>query len=235
MKALILAGGKGRRLMPYTTTIPKPLMPIGNHAILEIVVRQLKMKGFEEIIMATGHLGELIMAFFNEGQKFGVNIKYTKESQPLGTAGPLALIKDDIDDSFLVMNGDILTTIDYSKLMKYHKEKKGIATVALKRREVNIDFGVTEINSDEEIVKYIEKPTNNYLVSMGVYVFEKRIFEYIKPDEYLDFPDLVGKLINNHEKINGYIFDGYWLDIGRHDDYERANKEIGNIYDELFK
>lgn len=235
VKALILAGGKGRRLLPYTTTIPKPLVPIGDHAILEIVVKQLKSNGFNEIIMATGHLGELIMAFFEDGQEYDVKIKYTKEAKPLGTAGPLAQIKDDIDDSFLMMNGDILTTLDYSELIKYHKEREGIATVALKKREVNIDFGVTEINKDKEIVNYTEKPTHDYLVSTGVYVFDKRIFEYVNPDEYLDFPDLVLKLLKNHEKINGYIFDGYWLDIGRPDDYERANREIEEIYDKLFK
>lgn len=234
MKALILAGGKGRRLMPYTTTIPKPLMPIGDKAILEIVVKQLKNKGFNEIIMATGYLGELIMSYFNDGQKYGVNIKYTRETEPLGTAGPLALIKDDIKEPFLVMNGDILTTIDYRKLIDYHKEKKGIATLALKNREVNIDFGVTEVNDDHEIVKYTEKPTNEYLVSMGVNVFDQRIFDYIKTGEYLDLPDLIRKLIKNDEKVNGYIYDGYWLDIGRHEDYQRANNEFGEIYPELF-
>lgn len=234
MKALILAGGKGKRLMPHTATIPKPLMPVGNHTILEIVVKQLKNNGFKEIIMATGHLGELIMAFFEDGHSYGVKIKYTKESKPLGTAGPLAQIKDDIDDSFLMMNGDILTTLDYSALIKYHKEREGIATVALKKREVNIDFGVTEINEHKEIVNYTEKPTHNYLVSMGVYVFDKRIFEYVKPNEYLDFPDLVLDLIKKQEKINGYIFDGYWLDIGRPDDYDKANREIEEIYDKLF-
>ncbi|MCE5214534.1 MAG: NTP transferase domain-containing protein [Methanobacterium sp.] len=235
MKALILAGGKGRRLMPYTTTIPKPLMPIGDHAILEIVVKQLKLRGFNEIFMATGHLGELIMSYFDDGEKFGVNIKYTRELEPLGTAGPLTLVKDEIDDSFLVMNGDILTTIDYSKLMKYHQDNNGIATVALKRRDVNIDFGVTEINDADEIIKYTEKPTNHYLVSMGVYVFDKRIFEYIKPGEYLDFPDLVNELLKNQETVNGFVFDGYWLDIGRPDDYERANNEIKGLYPELFQ
>lgn len=234
MKALILAGGKGTRLMPYTTTIPKPLMPIGNQAILEIVIKQLKTHGFDEIIMATGYLGEIIMAFFNDGEKYGVKIKYTKETKPLGTAGPLSLIKNDIDESFLMMNGDILTTLNYSDLINYHNQKGAIATVALKKRDVNIDFGVTDIDEDNRIVAYHEKPTLNYMVSMGVYVFDKRIFEYIKTDDYLDFPDLVKQLLQNGETVNGYVFDGYWLDIGRHDDYEKANMEIDDIYDELF-
>lgn len=229
MKALILAGGKGRRLMPYTTTIPKPLMPVGDKAILELVVKQLKEHGFDEIFMAIGYLGELIRAFCGDGSKFGVKIKYTTEEKPLGTAGPLNLVKDEIDDTFLMMNGDILTDLSYSDLVDYHNKNGGIATVALNKREINIDFGVTELDDQNIINNYIEKPSISYLVSMGVYVFSKEIFGYIEPDKYFDFPDLVLKLIENGEKINGYIFDGYWLDIGRHDDYQKANREIEKI------
>jgi len=235
MKALILAGGKGRRLRPYTTTIPKPLMPIGDHAILEIVIKQLKYCGFDDIIMSIGHLGALLMAFFDDGNKYGVNIKYIKEENPLGTAGPLSLVRDEVEGPFLMMNGDVLTDLDYSDLMEYHKNKGNIATVALNRRVVNIDFGVTEVNEDNEIVGYKEKPVIDYLVSMGVYVFDKRILDYIEDDKYFDLPDLVNKLMESGETVNGYIFDGYWLDIGRHDDFERANREIKDIYSKLFK
>lgn len=235
MKALILAGGKGRRLRPYTTTIPKPLMPIGDHAILEIVVQQLKYCGFNDIIMSIGHLGELLMAFFGDGSKYGVNIEYKKEENPLGTAGPLSLVKDEVDGPFLMMNGDVLTDLDYSDLMEYHKKKGSIATVALNKRVVNIDFGVTEVNEDNQIVGYKEKPVIDYLVSMGVYVFDKRILDYIEDDKYFDLPDLINKLMKSGETVNGYIFDGYWLDIGRHDDFERANREIKDIYSKLFK
>jgi NDP-mannose synthase len=233
MKALILAGGKGTRLRPYTTTIPKPLMPIGDKAILEIVVEQLKYCGFDEIIMSIGHLGELIMAFFGDGSKYDVNIKYTKEEKPLGTAGPLSLIKNDVEGPFLMMNGDILTDLDYSDLMDYHKKKRNIATVALNKRVVNIDFGVTEVNEKNLIVGYKEKPVIDYLVSMGVYIFEERILEYIEDEKYFDLPDLINKLLNNGETVNGYIFDGYWLDIGRHDDYEKANKEFDEVFTNL--
>lgn len=234
MKVLILAGGKGTRLRPYTTTIPKPLMPIGNQAILEIIVKQLKSYGFTDLVMATGYLSELIMAFFGDGNKYGTKIKYSKETKPLGTAGPLALVKEDMTETFLVMNGDVLSTIDYNELVTFHKEKKGILTIALNERQAKIDFGVTEINDDNKIVDYIEKPSLNYLVSMGIYVFEKRIFDYIKPNEYLDFPDLVKKLIIKGENVNGYIFNGYWLDIGRHDDYEKANSDFNDISNKLF-
>lgn len=235
MKALILAGGKGRRLMPYTTIIPKPLMPIGDKAILEIVVQQLKYCGFNEIILSIGHLGELMMAFFNNGDKHGVKIDYVKENEPLGTAGPLSLVSDQMDETFLMMNGDILTDLDYSKLIDYHKQKNGILTVALNKRKVNIEFGVTKVDETHRIIDYIEKPSFDYLVSMGVYVFEKRVLDYIEPNQYLDFPDLVKKLIENDEIVNSYVFDGYWLDIGRHDDYEKANREVDEIYGRLFK
>ncbi len=235
MKALILAGGKGRRLMPYTTIIPKPLMPIGNKAILEIIVQQLKYHGFDDIILSIGYLGELMMAFFNNGNKYGVKIDYVKEDEPLGTAGPLSLVNDQINGPFLMMNGDILTDLNYSELIDYHKRKKGILTVALNKRKVNIEFGVTQVDESNRIINYIEKPTFNNMVSMGIYVFEKRILDYIEPNQYLDFPDLVKKLIENDEIVNGYPFEGYWLDIGRHDDYEKANQEVDKIYDQLFK
>lgn len=235
MKTVILAGGKGRRLKPYTTAFPKPLMPIGDKPILEIVVRQLKSYGFDEITLAVGHLAELIMTFFNDGNKYGVKIKYSRENKPLGTAGPLALMKDELKETFLMMNGDVLTTLDYSDLMNYHKRKKAIATIALKKRTVKIDFGVPEIDADNNIVGYTEKPEIEYLVSMGVYVFDPKVLEYIKPDEYLDFPDIIKKLVSNGETVTGYVYDGYWLDIGRPDDYEKANSEIENIYPKLFK
>lgn len=234
MKVLILAGGEGRRLRPYTLKIPKPLMHIGNHAILEIIVKQLKSHDLKDLIIATGYLSELIMDFFDDGHKYGLNISYTKEKKPLGTSGPLALIKNDINDTFLVMNGDVLSTIDYNDLISFHKENGGILTIALNKREINIDFGVTKLDEENEIIDYIEKPTIDYLVSMGIYVFEDKIFQYINSDEYLDFPDLVKKLINNGEKVVGYLFEGYWLDIGRHDDYEKAKKDFDDISDSFF-
>lgn len=235
LKALILAGGKGRRLRPYTTTIPKPLMPIGDKAILEIVIQQLREYGFKDIIISIGHLGELLMAFFGDGSKYDVNIEYVKEGKPLGTAGPLSLIKNMINGPFLMMNGDVLTNLDYSDFLKYHRTKQNISTVALNKRIVNIDFGVTEIDDTNHIVRYTEKPVIDYLVSMGIYVFEKRVLEYIEEDKYFDLPDLINKLIDNNELINGYVFDDYWLDIGRHDDYERANREFDEILEKLFE
>lgn len=233
MKAVILAGGKGTRLKPYTTIFPKPLMPINDKPILEIVIRQLKSYGIDEIILAVGHLAELITAFFGDGSKFGVKIEYSREDKPLGTVGCLGLIKDELHEPFLMMNGDVLTTLDYSDLIDYHRRNGAIATIALNKRNVYIDFGVVELDCDSRIVNYTEKPDIGYLVSMGVYVFGPRVLRYIRPNEYLDFPDLIKELISNGENVKGYVYDGFWLDIGRPDDYQRANNEIDKIYDKL--
>jgi NDP-sugar pyrophosphorylase family protein len=234
MKAVILAGGKGTRLKPYTTVFPKPLMPINDKPILEIVIRQLKLHGFGEVIITVGHLSELIITFFGDGSKFGVEIDYSREDKPLGTAGGLGLIKKELNETFLMMNGDVLTTLDFSDLVNYHKRNGAIATIALNKRDVYIDFGVVEVDKANNIVGYTEKPKMDYLVSMGVYIFEPRVLEYIKLTKYLDFPDLIKRLISNGEIVKGYVYDGYWLDIGRPDDYEKANREIAEIYPKLF-
>jgi NDP-sugar pyrophosphorylase family protein len=234
MKAVILAGGKGTRLKPYTTVFPKPLMPIGDKPILEIIISQLKYHGLTDIIITTGHLSQLIMAFFGDGSQLGVDIKYSKEDKPLGTVGGLGLIKEELKDTFLTVNGDTLTTLNFSELINYHKTSGAIGTIALKTRGSYIDFGIVELDNNNRITGYTEKPTVNHLVSMGVYVFEPRVVEYINPSERLDFPDLVKTLISKNEKINGFIFDGYWLDIGRHEDYEKANEEIEEL-SKIFK
>jgi len=225
MDAIILAGGKGTRLVPYTTIFPKPLMPIGDVPVLDVVLKQLKRHGFTKVIMAVGYLAELLETYFGNGSKYGIDIQYSRESKPLGTAGPLSLIEN-LASPFLVMNGDILTTLNYTALIDYHKKRGAVATIAMHQRTVNVDFGVIELNRDNEISNYIEKPNLKYLVSMGIYIFESRVVSYIKPNEELDFPDLVKKLLENNEKVVGYPNDSYWLDIGRHDDYERAIDEF---------
>lgn len=229
MKAVILAGGKGTRLRPYTTVFPKPLMPVGDKPILEVIICQLKSCGLGDIIITVGHLGELITNFFGDGSKLGVNIKYAKEDQPLGTAGGLGLIKEELKDTFLMINGDTLTTLSFTDLIDYHKRNGAIATIALKRRGVYVDFGIVELDSNNSIKEYIEKPTLDYLVSMGAYVFEPKALDYIKTGEKLDFPDLIKMLISTGETVKGFVFDGYWLDIGRPEDYEKANEEIEHI------
>lgn len=216
--------------MPYTTTFPKPLMPIGDKPILEIILRQLKANGVDHVIMAVGHLAELIMAFFGDGSAFGLKIQYSRENTPLGTAGCLGLIKDQLDGTFLMMNGDIVTTLDYSELIEYHKQSGAAATIALNRRTINIDFGVVETDAEQNIIGYHEKPKIEQYVSMGIYVFDPRVLVSINPDEYLDFPDLIKLLLSKGEMVKAFPFNGYWLDIGRPDDYEKANEEIERIY-----
>lgn len=225
MKAIILAGGKGRRLEPYTTILPKPLMPIGDVPILEVVIRQLSKHGFKEITLAVGHLAELLIAYFNDGSKYGVEIEYLKEQTPLGTAGPLKQVSN-LESTFLVMNGDVLTTLDYSKLITFHQQRRAIATIAMHKRSVEVDFGVMKVDKDNIVIGYDEKPTLGYLVSMGIYVFEPEVLDYIEPTEKLDFPDLVKHLLKSGEEVQGYPSEDYWLDIGRPDDYEKAIRDF---------
>lgn len=224
MRAVILAGGKGTRLAPYTTILPKPLMPMGDMPILEIVIRQLAQHGFDDVTLAVGYLAELLMAYCGDGSRFKVKLEYSREEQPLGTAGPIALVQG-LEDTFLVMNGDLLTTLDYNAMLQYHRERGALATIACFQRDVKIDLGVIEVDPDNWVSDYIEKPTYHYAVSMGIYMFEPAVLNYIPKNQRLDLPELVMKLMKDNQRVNVYNFEGYWLDIGRHDDYERAVEE----------
>lgn len=225
MKAVILAGGKGTRLKPYTTVLPKPLMPIGNYPILEVILRQLKYYGVDEIFLAVGHMAQLFQSFFNNGEHYGVKIGYSFESQPLGTAGPISQLIDRLDEDFLVMNGDLLTTLNYRHIFDYHLQNKAAATIGLYEREVHIDFGVVDVDTENHLVKYIEKPTYKFKVSMGVNVLNPEIVRpYLAPGKYLDLPDLMMALRNDGQKVLTYNEPCYWLDIGRVDDYQIANE-----------
>ena len=225
MKAIILAGGKGTRLEPCTTVFPKPLVPIGHRPILDIIIRQLAYYGFRDIVLNVGYLSELIRAYFQNGinDLENVNLSYHKESKPTGTAGSLCSIPD-LTETFLVMNGDILTTLDYTKLVSYHREKGGILTVGMHKKVHKIDLGVIETDSNGFLTSYKEKPETEYKVSMGVYVYEPNVLEYIESDIYLDFPHLVTRLLENGEKVVGYPCSDFWLDIGNHEDYVKAQK-----------
>jgi NDP-mannose synthase len=228
MRAIILAGGKGTRLAPLTDIIPKPLVPLGGMPIMEVVIRQLKACGFRRITLAVGYLSELIKAYFQEGSKWGVKLDYSLESQPLGTAGPLASIKN-LNKTFLVMNADVLTNLDYQELLAFHQRQGGIATIAAYERQVKIDLGVIIPDGDCGIKDYIEKPTSTHLVSMGIYIFEPQVMDFIRPGEYLDFPDLVKLLLQAGHAVHYQQFSGYWLDIGRHEDYAKAAEEFENL------
>jgi NDP-mannose synthase len=225
MKVVILAGGKGSRLYPYTVVLPKPLMPVGDLPILEVILRQLRCCRLTDVTLAVGHLGNLIQTFFGDGSKWGMNIEYSFEDQPLGTVGPLSCLKD-LKQTFMVMNGDLLTTIDYTRLVEFHKEQKAIATVASQKRSVDVDFGVIQKHQDGRMAKYIEKPKLSYLVSMGVYIFEPEILDFIPKGEKLDFPELMQILLGGDRKVAIYESSDFWLDIGRPDDYQQAVEEF---------
>ena len=221
MKAVVLSGGKGTRLTPYTKMLPKPLMPIGDTPILEILLQQMKQAGVDEVILAVGHMVEMLRAFFQDGNHFGVKIEYSVEEHPLGTAGPLSLVEG-LDETFLVTNGDVLTTLCFQELIQAHDKAQAVATIAMHSRQIKIDLGVLEFNSANEIIGYVEKPTYNFHISMGIYVFDPRVLGYIPSNQYFDFPELVQKLIDNGEKVIGYPFNGYWQDLGHPDEYEQA-------------
>lgn len=224
MQAIILAGGKGTRLKPYTTVLPKPLMPIGDIPILEIVLRQLKYYGCNKVILAVGHLKELLIAFFNSGRKWDLDIKYSFEDKPLGTAGPLKLIDENIlEDNFIVMNGDVLTDLNYGDFFDFHIKNDALCTIATYKKPVKINLGVLDIKNDI-LIDYIEKPTLNYTVSMGVYAFKKETLNQIPFNDYFDFPDLIKKLIEENKKVLSYQFDNFWLDIGTPSDFEIATE-----------
>lgn len=225
MKAVVLAGGKGTRLAPYTRVIPKPLMPIGDMPILEVMLRQMKRAGVDEVILAIGHLGHLLKAFFGDGSRYGLRISYSIEERPLGTAGPLALI-DGLDEPFLVVNGDTLTLLDFAEFMSFHRQSDAAATIAMSKRIVNIDLGVIELNGGQAVVGYLEKPSYELQVSMGIYMFEPRTLKYIPRGEYFDFPALVLRLLEMGEDVAGYRFYGYWKDLGRPDDYGQAVEDF---------
>lgn len=229
MKAVILAGGKGARLRPYTTILPKPLMPVGDMPILEIMLRQMKRAGVDEAILTVGHLSSLLQAFFQNGERLGLKINYSFEDNPLGTAGPLSLVSDRLTETFLVSNGDVLTNLDLRGLLKFHRESGAIATIAMHTRQVKIDLGVLHFNDGYELTNYEEKPTLDYHVSMGIYVFEPKALDYIPRNQYLDFPDLVLRLIRSDHKVVGYPFEGYWQDLGRPDDYEQAVADFDSM------
>ncbi len=227
-RAVVLAGGRGRRLAPYTTVLPKPLMPVGDRSILDIVLRRLGAAGFGDVTLAVGHLSHLICAVLGDGSELGVAVRYHHEEAPLGTAGPLATIPD-LDETFLMLNGDVLTTLDLRAFVRAHERAGNVLTIATHRRVVRADYGVLHtdgaVGPTHRVVTYEEKPELPYTVSMGIYALEPEAIEHVPPRRYCDLPDLVHALLAAGAPVGSYPFDGPWLDIGREDDYRRAQAE----------
>ncbi|MCR5687796.1 MAG: NTP transferase domain-containing protein [Lachnospiraceae bacterium] len=231
--AVIMAGGRGTRLMPYTMVIPKPLVPVGQYPIMEIVIRQLAACGFSRIIIAVNHQAELIETYFGDGSKYGLAIEYSLETKPLSTMGPLRLMKD-LPDDFLVMNSDILTDLDYSEFLAGHVKSGRIFTISSYKRVQNVEYGVLH-EQDGILTDFTEKPKLDYLVSMGVYALSKRVLDYIPYDEFFGFDSLMRVLLENGEQVGICPHDGYWLDIGRPDDYQQAADEFESKRDIFLK
>jgi mannose-1-phosphate guanylyltransferase len=234
-QAVIVAGGQGVRLRPYTTLIPKPLVPIGDkYSILEIVMLQLAEQGFEKVTLAIGHLGNLIRAFVGDGSQWGIEVSYLQETSPLGTIGPALMVLDEFPENFLVMNGDILTDIDYGDLLETHIESKAPLTIATNERETRIEFGVLDL-CNNAVTSFREKPTMTYAVSMGVYAVNRQSLLRYPAGLPLGFDDLIIDLLERGESPASYPFSGYWLDIGRPDDYDRANLEFESVKSSLLR
>lgn len=223
-RAVILCGGKGTRLRPYTTVLPKPLMPIGDRPILEIVLASLAAAGVRHATLCVGHLGEIIRSFFGDGSRWGMRIDYSVEDAPLGTIGPLAFVNN-LGDDFLVMNGDLLTDVDIPALFAQHVANGVDLTVATFQREVRIDFGVITANEANRIENFTEKPTLRYEVSTGVYAMNRRVLEFVRPGVAFGFDQLVAGMLAAGRPIGRFAHHGVWLDIGRLDDYEAAQND----------
>ncbi|MBM3567504.1 MAG: nucleotidyltransferase family protein [Alphaproteobacteria bacterium] len=225
---VILAGGKGTRLWPYTASLPKPLVPIGDTPILELIMRQLVRHGFRVATLAVNHQADIIRAYFGDGAKLGLSIRYSLETQPLSTIGPLRLIES-LPENFLIMNGDILTDLDFGAFLDRHCADRRLFTVAAARREQMIDYGVIQIDERGRAARFMEKPRTPYLVSMGVYAANRDIVDRIPPGRAYGFDALMVDLIATGRPADIQVHDGYWLDIGRPDDYQTAIEELPRV------
>lgn len=233
MRAIILAGGKGTRLRPFTTLIPKPLVPIGNEmSILEIIIQQLVKHGFDHITITVNHLAHLIMTYLGNGSKWGVKIDYSIEEQPLSTIGPLTLI-DDLPENFLVMNGDILCDLNYKDFYNYHVNQNNMVTVSTYVRKTKIDFGIIQYDHNFIIDDFTEKPIYSFSVSMGIYCINRSVVTKLKRNNEYGFDDLMIDGIKNHQKYKVKPFEGFWLDLGRPDDYDYCNENYQEIKEKL--
>lgn len=233
MRAIILAGGKGTRLRPYTTLIPKPLVPLGGkYSILEIIIMQLREAGFLHITLAVNHLSHLIMTYFGDGSRLGVQIDYSFEDSELSTIGPLTLIKN-LPESFLVMNGDILCDLDYRAFFDAHIANSSQISVSAFRRKVKIDFGVLNYDEKGRLESFVEKPEYNFDVSMGIYCINRSVIDELGAGIKYGFDNLMIDSLASGRAVDIRSFSGYWLDIGRPDDYEYADANFNDLANRL--
>ena len=224
-RAVVLTGGRGTRLQPYTVVLPKPLMPLGDVPILEVLIRQLARYGFKRVTLAVNHQADIIRAFFGDGGKWNLQIDYSFESEPLSTIAPLRLIKD-LPEDFLLLNGDVLTDLNFAKLYEEHVRAGQLFTIAATSRQQHVDYGVLNIDSFANLIGFSEKPVLNYLVGMGIYAVNREVLSLIPSNGKYGVDDLIANLLMIGKKIYVRPHEGYWLDIGRPDDYLQAAKEF---------
>ena len=221
MKAVIQSGGKGTRLRPYTMILPKPLMPVGSKPVLELLLKWLRRNDVQDAYITTGYLGHLIRSFCGDGRQWGLRIHYTEEPEPLGTVGPLCLLREELDETFLVINGDVLTDLNLAAFSSFHRSHGGALTIATAKRTIPTDFGIIE-ESDTQVTRFQEKPTLNHLVSMGVYCMEPRVLDYIPPGIPFGFDNLMACMLARRDPVHTFLHGGLWLDIGRVEDFHKA-------------
>ena len=233
MRALILAGGQGSRLRPYTAVLPKPLMPVGDEPIIELLIKQLKSQKFSKIDISVGYLSNLIKSYCGDGSQWNCKINYVHEKKPLGTSGAIKLISN-LRESVLVTNGDVLSDLNFKRLFDQHKKSGSLLTIAVYKKKIKHKLGVIDINNDCQIKKYREKPSSHFLVSTGIYCCSPKILDFIPKNKRIDLPDLVQILIKNKIIVDSYLHEGEWLDIGNHEDYEIAQVKIKNLKKLIF-
>jgi len=228
MLTVILAGGKGTRLRPYTEDLPKPLVPVGDRPVIEYLLRRLHWCGVREVVMAVNHLAERMEETIGDGRRFGLEVSYSHEEKPLSTVAPLIQIQH-LPESFLVVNGDVISDIDFSRVYQYHRQSGVELTVATQKRVHNVDYGVMETDGTGRVTGFSEKPTTEYEVSMGVYVFNRSILDIVPQGRPFGFDDLMRRMLAEGRAVHTYPYDGYWLDIGRIEDYHRALEDLPTI------
>ncbi len=227
MKAVIMAGGLGTRLKPFTHIIPKPLLPLGEKSVLGVTVQKLKEQGFEEVILAVYYKSDLFEAYFGDGSKFGLKISFSMEKKRLGTAGPLLLLKQKLKDPFLVLNGDILTNMDFIRLKEFHTENNADLTLVTKKIQLPLHYGVVEKEANK-ILHIQEKPVVESEVNAGIYYMNPEVLDFIQPEQVFDMTELMKHLIAAGRTVVAYLLEDYWLDIGQMADYQQAQEDFKN-------
>jgi dTDP-glucose pyrophosphorylase len=228
-KVVLMVGGLGRRLSPLTDNLPKPLLNVGNKPLLETIIDNFSKYGLKNFILSVNYKSEMIEDYFGDGSKFGVNIKYAHENKRMGTAGALSLMKEELTATFFVMNGDLLTNINFDHMIRYHIECQSVATMGIKQYDFQVPYGVVNVN-EQRIVSIEEKPSHNFFVNAGIYILDKSVLNEIPYDTFYDMPTLFKTLIANNNMAVSFLIREYWLDVGHKSNYEQANSEYPEVF-----